>query len=361
MSGGDDSEREHEPTQRKLDEARRRGEVVRSNELSAAAALLGLIAALSLMSAAAPRRLADALMPLLSEPERFGHLLGKPGAEALPTVAPGLAAALLPVFLLPGAGVLIALFAQRAIVFAPDKLQFRLSRISPLANAGQKFGRSGLAEFGKSALKLVVVSILAVSFLFGKVPEILAAPNADAGVIAGAAGGIIVAFLRLAFVTTLVFGTIDYLWQRSEHIRRNRMSRQEMVDEFKESEGDPHIRAQRRQRAEAIATNRMLTDVPKADVVIVNPTHYAVALRWARGKREAPKCVAKGTDEVARRIREAAAGAGVPIRSDPPTARALFAEVEIGREIRPEHYAAVAAAIRFAEAMRQKARRRSWS
>jgi flagellar biosynthetic protein FlhB len=102
----------------------------------------------------------------------------------------------------------------------------------------------------------------------------------------------------------------------------------------------------------------MLADVPKADVVIVNPTHYAVALRWDRESRRAPVCVAKGVDEVAARIREAAAMAGVPVRSDPPTARALHASVEIGREILPEHYAPVAAAIRFAEKMRRRARER---
>jgi flagellar biosynthetic protein FlhB len=105
----------------------------------------------------------------------------------------------------------------------------------------------------------------------------------------------------------------------------------------------------------------MLDDVPKADVVIVNPTHYAVALKWRRGDRGAPVCLAKGVDEIAARIRERAAGAGVPLHADPPTARALFATVEIGREITPEHYRAVAAAIRFSEAMRARAReRRGW-
>lgn len=107
--------------------------------------------------------------------------------------------------------------------------------------------------------------------------------------------------------------------------------------------------------------NRMLADVPKADVVVVNPTHYAVALQWNRRAGRAPVCLAKGTDEIAARIREAAAAAGVPIHSDPPTARALHAVIDIGREIRPEHYAPVAAAIRYAERMRKRARdRKGW-
>jgi len=129
-----------------------------------------------------------------------------------------------------------------------------------------------------------------------------------------------------------------------------------MQDEFKDSEGDPHLKAARRQRAVDIAMKQMLAEVPKADVVIVNPTHYAVALKWSRGSGRAPVCVAKGTDEVAARIRTKATEAGVPIWSDPPCARAIHAQVKVGEEIDRSHFAAVAAAIRFAEKMRQKAR-----
>jgi flagellar biosynthetic protein FlhB len=136
------------------------------------------------------------------------------------------------------------------------------------------------------------------------------------------------------------------------------MTRQEMTEEHKESEGDPHFRAHRRQRGQEIALNRMLQAVPEADVVVVNPTHYAVALKWNRKDRRAPVCVAKGQDEIAARIRERAIEAGVPIHRDPPTARALHAALDVGDEIGREHYQAVAAAIRFAEAMRKKARRR---
>jgi len=151
---------------------------------------------------------------------------------------------------------------------------------------------------------------------------------------------------------------IDVVWQRFDHARRLRMSFQELREENRQSEGDPHVKAQRRNRAEAIATNRMLLDVPKADVVIVNPTHVAVALRWSRAKGSAPVCVAKGEDAVALRIREVAETAGVPLHADPPTARALHAAVPVGREIAPEHYRTVAAAIRFSERMRAAARAR---
>jgi flagellar biosynthetic protein FlhB len=141
-------------------------------------------------------------------------------------------------------------------------------------------------------------------------------------------------------------------------MRKHRMSHKEMRDEHKQMEGDPHMKQERRQRAIDIAMNKMLADVPDADVVVVNPTHYAVALKWDRKRGTAPKCVAKGVDEVAAKIREIAAENGVALHSDPPTARAIHASVEVGDEIRPEHYRAVAAAIRFAEALRKKARRR---
>ena len=134
------------------------------------------------------------------------------------------------------------------------------------------------------------------------------------------------------------------------------MSHKELRDEYKESEGDPAMKQQRRQRAQDIAMNQMMGDVPSADVVVVNPTHYAVALKWKRGSGEVPVCVAKGVDEVAARIREKAREAGVPIHSDPPTARALHATIEIGQQISQEHYRPVAAAIRFADAMRKRAK-----
>ena len=125
---------------------------------------------------------------------------------------------------------------------------------------------------------------------------------------------------------------------------------------MKESEGDPQTKQQRRQRGHEIATNRMLQDVAKADVIVVNPTHYAIALKWNRATRAAPVCVAKGMDETAARIREKAVLAGVPIHSDPPTARAIHATVKLGQPILPEHYRAVAAAIRFSEAMRKRSK-----
>ena len=136
------------------------------------------------------------------------------------------------------------------------------------------------------------------------------------------------------------------------------MSHKELQDESKESEGAPHLKQARRARAQEVAMNQMMGDVPTADVVIVNPTHYAIALKWEGSRSAAPICVAKGVDDIAMSIKEAAKDAKVAIHSDPPTARAIYAVVEIGQEINPEHYEAVAVAIRFAEALREVSTRK---
>ena len=163
--------------------------------------------------------------------------------------------------------------------------------------------------------------------------------------------------LTLALVVAILFAGVDLLWKHFDFRRRNRMTRKEVEDEHKDSEGDPHLKAARRQKAVDLALGSMLADVEKADVVIVNPTHYAVALEWKRGSGKAPVCLAKGVDEVAARIRERAREHKVPIWSDPPCARALHARTKIGEEVPREQFGPVAAAIRFAEAMRAKARR----
>jgi flagellar biosynthetic protein FlhB len=136
------------------------------------------------------------------------------------------------------------------------------------------------------------------------------------------------------------------------------MSDDELRRENKENEGDPHLKMVRREKAKALSVSRMMLDVPKANVVIVNPEHYAVALKWSRESKRAPVCVAKGVDHLAAKIKEIAAASGVPIRSDPVTARAVYATVKVGREIERAHYAAVAAALHFAEAV---ARRRAYA
>lgn len=361
MSEDDQSgEKEFEPTERKLDEQRRKGEVPRSTDINTSAAYLGLLIAALAAGQITLTRLGDTGMVLLAQSD---SLSAQMTAHARP-LAGGLigtvALALLPLLAIPFLVVWAALFAQRAVIFAPEKLKPKGSRLNPVSNAKNKFGRNGLFEFAKSAVKLSVISTVLWLFVMHHLPVILQTMQLSPALAARELMGLVVTFLALVFVVNLVIGTIDFFWQRAEHLRKNRMSHKDMRDEMKATEGDPHAKGERRRRGREIATNQMLADVPQAAVVIVNPTHYAVALKWSPSDPGAPVCVAKGVDEVAARIRERAGDANVPVHSDPSTARALHATVEIGQEIRPDHFAAVAAAIRFAEAMRSKARKTPW-
>lgn len=354
MTADDDDDKPFDPSQKRLDDARKRGELPRSAELTTAGAYIGLLLAGFVGGELALLRFEQAARMLLDQPDRLAPLLFARAAAPTGGLLLGFGYLVLPLVLVPAAAVLLALVAQRALHFAPEKLNPKASRISPFANAKQKFGPDGLFEFGKSAAKMAAIALTLGIFLSQEADRIIGSSLMAAQQSTGLMFQLLLEFLFVLAAMTLIFGTADYLWQRARHIQRNRMSRKELMDEAKDSEGDPHIKMQRRQRGQEIATNRMLQDVGTADVVVVNPTHYAVALKWNRAGRGAPTCVAKGVDEIAARIREKAAEAGVPLHSDPPTARAIHSTVEIGKQIRPEHYRAVAAAIRFAEAMRKR-------
>ncbi|WP_171230278.1 flagellar type III secretion system protein FlhB [Ruegeria sp. HKCCA4008] len=356
-AGDDDSDKSYEPTPQKLLKAREKGEVPKSNDLSVVAAYTGLLIALLTVGQYCVEHMGTGFMVLIDQSDAFARLLTDGPSHA--PVAGVLKSALLPVallFCLPAAAVLLNLIAQRALIFAPSKLKPKLSRISMISNAKNKFGRGGLFEFAKSTTKLLIYSTCLALFLKANLTEILSASAAPAKSSILLMMNLLFRFLFIVIAIALAIGVVDFLWQYAEHMRKNRMSRKEIMDETKDAEGDPHVKQHRRQRAQEIATNQMLADVPGADVVIVNPTHYTVALKWTRVAGSAPVCVAKGVDEIAATIRSAAGEAGVPIHSDPPTARALHATVDIGQEIAEEHYRPVAAAIRFAEAMRKRAK-----
>lgn len=359
MSGEqqDESEKSHEATPQKLQKAREKGEVAKSTDLMVAASYAGLLLAAMAVGAGTLQSFGTALMVLLDQPDRLGALmLGGPASAPVGGLLLALTRSLMPWFLIPAVLVLLSVLAQRAFVVAPDRIKPKLSRISLISNAKNKFGRSGLFEFTKSFCKLILYSVCLGLFLDWRLTDIVAVTGTSAMIAVSQLLHLCIEFLFLVLLIAIVIGGIDAVWQHKEHLRKNMMSRKEITDESKEAEGDPHMKQQRRQRGQEIAMNRMMSDVPTADVVIVNPTHYAVALKWSRKPGAAPTCVAKGVDEVAARIREAAQASSVPIHSDPPTARALHATVDLGQEILEEHYMAVAAAIQFAEKMRHRAR-----
>ncbi|MGI3213232.1 EscU/YscU/HrcU family type III secretion system export apparatus switch protein [Roseovarius tibetensis] len=355
----DDADKTQEPTQHKLDEARKNGDLARSADLNTAASYAGcLIAAV----AAGAGSISDASGHLMLMFTRSNHLAaaifdagGGGGASALGGLLLGICIALLVWFALPAGMALLSVLAQRSLVVAPTKLQPKLSRINPMENAKNKFGATGLFEFAKSAVKLVLFCVLLGVYLAGRLPQIAGSLHAEPQIIGALMARMTLEFLLVVLVIALAIGAVDYLWQTYDHRRRNMMSHKEIRDEHKQNEGDPHMKQQRRQKAMQISANQMMAELPQADVVIVNPTHYAVALKWSRAPGAAPACVAKGVDHMAQAIRECAFEHGVPVHSDPPTARALHAGTEVGQEIDPSQYRAVAAAIRFADKMRRKA------
>jgi len=354
----DDSDKTHEATEHKLRKAREKGELARSADLNTAGSYAGFLLAAIAAGPGAMQQAGSLMMRLLDQPDRIMPLIftGGPGMAALAGLLLGIAGALSAFFLLPGAVALLSVVAQRSLVFAPARLEPKLSRISPVENAKNKFGPSGLFEFAKSTVKLIAFCVLLGVYLGGQLPRMVASLHADPGQVGALMARMSIEFLAVVMVIALLVGAADFLWQRFDHARRQRMSHKEVRDEHKENEGDPHMKQQRRQKGMEIVSGRMMEDVPESDVVIVNPTHYAVALRWSRAPGAAPVCVAKGVDHLALRIRDLARENGVPVHHDPQVARALHAETEIGQEIDPRHYRAVAAAIRFADAMRRKAR-----
>ncbi|MEO1775312.1 MAG: EscU/YscU/HrcU family type III secretion system export apparatus switch protein [Pseudomonadota bacterium] len=358
MSGGEEesAEKSLEPTDRKLEEARGQGDIPRSADAQAAAAYLGLALALALSSRDTAAGLGVVLRRLTERPDHFSRealLRAEPFAEILSTEV---ARAMAPILLLPGLGVLVFLLASRGVVLAPSKLVPKLSRISPIENAKQRFGPTGLVEFAKACVKLSLLSVVLVFVLWSMVGDIAASVHIPARALTRALEMPLYPIVTGTVLVSLMVGLADFVWQRHSHRARHRMTREAMKKEMRESEGDPQTNARRQERAKEIATGRMLEAVPEASVVITNPTHYAVALAWNRAADAAPRCVAKGVDDVAEAIRTRAEAAGVPIRPDPPTARALHATTRVGQEIAPEHYRAVAAAILFAEEMRDRQR-----
>jgi len=335
------------PSPKKLEESRKKGDVPRSQDLTTAAAYLGFIAAAFIFGADSIIRLGEVFIGLIDLPKtQFTFDISQLILGVLPAIFPWL--------FVPISLVIFYLLASRSLVFATSKIEPKLSKISPLSNARQKYGRRGLFEFAKSSIKLIIYAAVLGVFLTANVEPIMVSMSMSPSQVMDELLSLIIKFVAVIFVIAAVIGAVDYMFQYGEHMRKNRMSHKELQDESKEQEGDPQLKQKRRAKAQEISQRQMLQDVPSASVVIVNPTHYAVALKWSKVEGGAPICVAKGIDEIAARIREVASENTIPIHRDPPTARALFDTVDIGHEIFPEHFQAVAASIRFADRMRLK-------
>ncbi|AHM03713.1 Flagellar biosynthesis protein FlhB [Roseibacterium elongatum DSM 19469] len=313
------ADKPHEPTPRKLEDARKKGEIPRSADLNTAVTYGGFLLAGAMLAPWLVQTLGDLMRASLGQADRMAAVILAPGGTTTAAAVIGpVILALGALITVPAGVLLVTLFGQRGLLFSPAKLEPKLSRISPISNAQQKYGAQGLFQFAKSAVKLSVVSLLLALYLWARAEPIMTSIYAAPGQVMLLLGRLVLDFLIAVTGMSAVIGGIDWLWEWQQHQTKNRMSRQELMDEAKTAEGDPHMKQERRQRGQAIAMNRMLGDVPKADVVIVNPTHYAVALQWDRARGGVPICLAKGVDSIAARIRERAAEAGVPIFSDSP-------------------------------------------
>ncbi|WP_371225001.1 EscU/YscU/HrcU family type III secretion system export apparatus switch protein [Roseovarius sp. 2305UL8-3] len=353
----DDTEKSHEPTPQKLLEARKKGEVVRSADLTTAASYGGFLLAGLVVGVPSIQGISTAMMALLDQADPLSEVIFKgSGASALTGLVVAVSLSLLGWYLIPSGMALLSVIAQRSFVVSGEKIMPKLNRLSLIQNAKKKFGPSGLFEFAKNFVKLVVYSICLGLYLNYRLDDMAATLFGSPQLVGALMMRMLIEFMFVVLLIALVIGGLDFVWQRFDFMRQHRMSYRELQEEHKSSEGDPHLKQERRQRGARIASEQMMSDVPTADVVIVNPTHYAVALKWSREPGSAPVCIAKGVDHVALAIRECAMEHGVPVRHDPPTARALHATTDIGQEIDTDHYRAVAASIRFADDMRRRAR-----
>ena len=350
------SSKTEEPTSRRLEDARQRGEVAKSVDFAHWASLAGAAGALAIAGGWMTRDLANRLLPFIARPDAFD--LENGGAAGVLRIAilagaPAMALVLGAAVVSGAAGNLI----QHGFLWSPDRLKPDLQKISPLAGFKRLFGIDGLVQFLRAVLKIVLVVAVAWWALQPQVRKLEALAAIDPAAILPLSAGVL-RTLTLAVVVLLGLGAgIDWLWQRQRFMQKMRMSREELKEDLRQSEGDPAIKARIRQLRNARARRRMIQQVPKATVVVTNPTHFAVALRYEAGDTAAPVCVAKGVDRVALKIREVAEEAGVPVVEDPPLARALFAAVDVDETIPLQHYEAVAKIIGF---VLNAAKRRRW-
>jgi flagellar biosynthesis protein FlhB len=341
-----DQERTERPTAKRLEKARQEGRVPRSTELTAAAVLLVAGGSLHFLGPSIGATLFEIMRSGLS----FSAAQALDPGLALDAVAAEfLQAAVIcvPILGLTLAAALVAPLAIGGWNLSFDALAPDISRLDPIAGLGRFLSARGAVELGKAFAKFLVVATVAIIVLRKESPQLLAlGAEPLAAAIAHAAGLASDALLAVSGGLALI-AAVDVPWQLWHYSHELNMTREDIREELKESEGAPEVRFRIRRTQREIARRRMMHEVPKADVVVVNPTHFAVALRYDEGRMRAPLVVAKGTDLIAARIREIATEHSVPIFEAPPLARALHHSVEIGSEIPATLYVAVAQVLTY--------------
>lgn len=342
----DKDQKTHAPTEKKLEDARRKGDVAVSSEMKHATMLAAMLAVTGGLGAMAFASLSTLFVRLWGGAEDFR--LEPEGAQDLATgVTLEVAGTLGPTFAVLFGLALLTIFVQGRPTLSWSKLGFKWSKLSPVSGFGRLFGLRALIEFSKTLLKCGGVIGIALAVLWPQTAGLDQLIGADPVAIGQLAGSLVYSMVKSVAILVAALALFDFVYQHLSFLKRMRMTAQEVKDEHKQAEGDPHIKSRRRGIAMQRAKKRMMAAVPTASVIVTNPTHYAVALKYEHGDMAAPVVVAKGVDALALKIREVAGGAGVPIVESPPLARALYASVEIDRPIPIEHYAAVAEIIGY--------------
>lgn len=342
MAEEQQEERTLDATARKLEQARERGEVPVSREASTAGIYVGALVGIILVGGTIAQNVASIVLPLLEQPEALLDATPQGWSAAGRAVALAVAVAVVPFFALVVGGALLPYLLQNSVAISTERITPKLSHLSPKRGIKRIFGGRAMFETSKNMVKLVAVA--AVCFVVVK-PIYRNAVGMFATNIMAMPGmlqqSLLSVLIAVALVAVVIAG-IDVPYQHWAWRRRMRMSFEEMRKELREAEGDPHIKARQRKLWRKRAQQRMMHDVRKATVVITNPTHFAVALRYQRRKDPAPVVVAKGADLIAARIREIAREHDVAVVENAPLARTLHATVEIGDVIPQEHFEAVA-------------------
>ncbi len=342
----DQSQKTEEPSQKKLDDARNKGQVATSRELNNALMISAAAAFVALLTPDIANDLSQILVPFISAPHGFTITV-----DDLRLTASDLLRNVGITLILPGllfvAAALTASLMQNGLVVSSEPLKPKLEKLSPISGAKRIFSLKSLVEFIKGLFKISLIGAAAGILLWPEAQTVIKTVEIELVGVMVILQSLTLKLLVGVAALVLVIALLDLLYQRFEHQKQLRMSRKDLQDEFKQTEGDPHIKARLKGLRAERARQRMMAGVPKATVVVTNPTHFAVALLYEPDEMAAPRAVAKGADLVALKIREIAENHHVPIVENPPLARALFAAVELGEDVPPEHYQAVAEVIGY--------------
>ncbi|MGE0743985.1 MAG: flagellar biosynthesis protein FlhB [Rhodospirillales bacterium] len=345
-SDNDDSQKTEDPTPRRLEDARQKGQVVSSREVNHWFVIIAATIVVAMLAPGMAHTLSHRFAAVL---EKSGEIsVDRGGAMAVATALLGDAMLVLiaPLVILVLAAVGASLL-QSGLVVSAEPIKPKLEKISPLAGVKRIFSSRSVVEFLKGLAKIAIVGAVGTMLVAPSLKDIEQLVMSDVVTMMDRTYSLTVRLLVGVVAVVTVVAILDYLFQRFKFLKEMRMSRQELKEEFKQTEGDPHIKGKLKQIRQERARRRMMARVPEAAVVVTNPTHFAIALKYELHKMTAPLVIAKGADSLALRIREVAKAHGIPIVENKPLAQALYATVEIDEEIPQEHYKAVAEVISF--------------